>query len=496
MAYRYYEGRFNNFIKLIGNASLTFQRIERQTSEDPSQYKDELKFNFTNTLIDYRNSLYRELDGLKKEIMNDVIQQISRFEKLVYISNKVVELQKSINCLSKGKAGYSHINFVFSNISKGEGKGIQKSEADIQDFYIFMNDYSNDAINFMKIVEESVNKSSSNDFPELKPLLPDPNASTPLKPIAFYEFFFVSRGFTKFHKNFYPATDEDYYNISSVDEKLEIITYEDYDTENGEPYSYKKEFKEVLLNSLYKEFIRTKKFIDEHIDSLHTEIDIKLYLKLFLYRLKYIYMILQKYEEAAKYESCDLVLKAIIRYVFEKYEPFVNDHVSNDFFKKIITPDYENKNILIPTVTSKMLPQREIVFSFKWTKFPAERTTKLHRRLVDAGFISQDIELILFSKAFDGSPLDEPLNIRWLKKIKGKLSKPLILYLFDQLVEKKLIEPTISNQEMYRKVQRVFTDHEGQPLQHFDVSSAQIKKRKSDYTQPEREIGLILSDLQ
>jgi hypothetical protein len=82
-----------------------------------------------------------------------------------------------------------------------------------------------------------------------------------------------------------------------------------------------------------------------------------------------------------------------------------------------------------------------------------------------------------------------------MKKVRGKLSKPLILYLFDLMMEKDLLEKIINNQDIYKKVQRIFTDHNGEALQHIDVSSAGIKKRKTDYTSEELEINAIIANL-
>lgn len=488
---------FEDFIRLVGYANLTFQRIQKGVASNEMQFKDEVKFNYTNNLRDYSSHLHNKLEGMKTDILHEVINQTSRFEKLVYISIKVAELKRTIGNLCESEKGWTHSKFSFSNISKGEGSEVIMNEADIQEYYNCMKQYSDEAFEYLKIIKQSVEESSNDDFPVLKPLPPDPNEATQVKPLAFFEYFFIARGFTKFHKNFYPTEDEEYYNISSINKEKEVIVYEDYHPETYETLTYRVEFKEELLKKLHSEFIKTKKHIDAHIDTLSSEPDINLYLKLLLYRLRFIYNGLQKYNEAVNYESCSKVLKGLVKFVFDKYEPFVKEYVDVEFFKQIITPSIElQDNLVLTTVSHKLLPHKEVIYSFKWTSYGPERTTKLHMFLRDKGFIPDDVELIHFSKAFNGELIEHPLNIKWLKKVKGKLSKPLILYLFDQLKEKKLIEDVSPDQEIYKKVQRIFTDHNGKPLKYFNVSSAQIKKRKIDYTEQEREIMSILANLQ
>ena len=495
---RYFNGEndFEDLIRLIETANVTFQRVQKKGTDENPKYTDEIQFNYTKGLSDYRSHLYKRVDGIKTDIIKEVVYQSSRFEKLVFISSKVTELQRAKDNLKQTEAGFTHVGFTFSNLSADEGVDVTLTEADLQDYYDVMRKYSDKALDHLKIIQAAVQNSANGDFPELKPAAPDPNEPTNSKPLAFFDYFYTSRGFTKFHNNFYPNSDEDYYNVASIDKENEVIEYEDYDPESGEPYTFKREFKQVLLDRVYSEFTKAKKFIDAHVNALQTEESIRLFLKLLLYQLRHLHNTIQKYPEAAKYDTNQHVLKGLVRFVFDKYEPFVEEHKDVEFFMGILNPAAEQQPAILPNaVTQKMLPQKEAVLAFKWLKNPTERTTKLHLALTEGGFISTTIPLIDFSKAFTGEPLENSLGIRWLKKVRGKLSKPLILYLFDQLMEHGLLERVTSNQEIYKKVQRIFNDHDGNPLQYLDVSSAQIKKRKSDYTQQEKEINAIIAEL-
>ena len=493
--YYHYENDFDSFIRLIKFANVTYQRIAKE-KDGEVQHKDEIKFNYSKSFSDFRDNLYRKLEEIKTEIVQDIIGQPSRFEKLVFIASKVAELENAMSKLTRNGGKFSHAEFSFSNISKDEGAETIMTEDDLQDYYEVMDKYSQELLSHLKLVQQSVNASANGDFPVPVPAPPDPNEPTTQKPLAFFEYFFVNRGFSKFHKDFFNLDEERYYNVVKVDKENEIITYQDFDPETGDDYTYTSDLKKDLLNKLLKEFNKAKKCIDSRIDQFTEESQIKLYLKLLLYGIKHINAYLKKYEEALKYDSNQLALNGLIRFVFQKYEPFVKELESVEFFKQSIATQTEQPPApaALP-VTQKMLPQREVILAFKWSANSHERTIKLHQALTEGGFISKSIEVSDFSKGFHGEPIEHPLNIRWLKKVKGKLSKPLILYLFDQLMERGLLEKVSANQEIYKKVQRIFTDHEGNPLQYLDVSSAGIKKRKRDYTEAEKQINAIIADL-
>jgi hypothetical protein len=493
--YYHYENDFNSFLRLIKFANVTFQRIDVE-KEGETQPKDEIKVNYSKSFSDFRDSLYRKLEEIKREIVQGIIGQHSRFEKLVFIASKVAELENAMSKLTRNGDKFSHAEFSFSNISKHEGAEIVMTEDDVQDYYEMMDKYSQELLSHLKLVQQSVNASSNGDFPLPVSAPPDPNEPTSQKPLAFFEHFFVNQGFSKFRIDFFNLDDEGYYNVVNVDKGNEIITYQDFDPETDEEYTSTLDFKKDLLNKLLKEFYKAKNCIDSRIDQFTEESQIKLYLKLLLYEIKHINAYLNKYDEAQKYESNKLALNGLIRFVFQKYEPFVKELETVDFFKQNISSQTEQP--ATPTalpITQKMLPQREVILAFKWTASSYERTIKFHQALVHGGFISNAVDVSDFSKAFYGEQIEHPLNIRWMKKVKGKLSKPLILYLFDRLMEEGLIERVTGNQDRYRKIQRIFTDHEGKPLQHFSVSSAGIQKRKIDYTSAEKQINAIIATL-
>ncbi|HQS54055.1 MAG TPA: hypothetical protein PLK14_03075, partial [Sediminibacterium sp.] len=402
---RYYDGEndFEDLIKLIETANVTFQRVQKKGTEKSPEYNDEIQFNYTKGLADYRSHLYKRVDGIKSEFTNEVISQSSRFEKLVFISSKVAELQRAINNLSQSATGFSHSSFTFSNLSAEEGVRVSLTEADIQEYYEVMKKYSDQAMDHIKILEASVQNSSNDDFPQLKPVAPDPNEPSNSKPLAFFDYFYASRGFTRFHNNFYPNSDEDYYNVASIDKDKEVVTYEEYNPEDGEPYTYTREFKQELLDKVYSEFLKAKKFIDAQVNSLDSEASINLFLKLLLYQLRHLHNALEKYPEATKYDTNHYVLKAFVRFIFDKYEPFVENHKEVNYFKKILNPNAEPQPNIVPSpVTQRMLPHKEVVMAFKWVANPAERTTKLYTALVAGNFISRSFELMHISKGFEG----------------------------------------------------------------------------------------------
>ncbi|PZR30048.1 MAG: hypothetical protein DI535_00685 [Citrobacter freundii] len=487
------EGDFTEFVRLIENADLTFTRTKDSGEGEEAIYSDEIQFNYSSGAGDYRNYLRQKVDRIKSSLLNEVIFRESRFEKLVYISSKVAELKRASNQLLLSDHGYRHTRFSFVNLSEQEGKDVQLTENDIQDYYQVMRQFTEEAMEHLKVIEHAVEISTNVDFPMLKKAEPDPNEPTHLRPLAFFEYFFAGRGFSVYHINFYPSEPEDYYNISSVDNEAEIIEFVDYDGSTGEPYSYKKEFRQVLFQKVYAEYAKSKKLIDSHIVSLTTEQSVALYLKLVLFQLRHLHNVLQTYTEAKKYETHEQMIKGFIRYILERYEPFVADYRDAPFFKESLA--VANNQLTPSAEAPRLLSAPEQVIAFHWTMHSSERTTKLYYALTRHGFIDASLDLIHFSKAFSGEALINPLNISWLKTVKGKLSKPLIIYLFDRLIETKLLEKVQPDALLYKKIQRIFVDHEGKPLQYLEVSSAQVKKRKGSYTKPEEEINVIVAEL-
>src|SRR5215831_15436356 len=119
---RYYTGKndFEDLITLIDTANVTIQRAQKKGSDDNPEYIDEVQFNFTKGLSDYSGNLYRRVYGIKNDFIKEVIYHQSRFEKLVYISSKVTELQRAMNNLQLTDFGYCHKGFTFSNLSADE----------------------------------------------------------------------------------------------------------------------------------------------------------------------------------------------------------------------------------------------------------------------------------------------------------------------------------------------------------------------------------------
>jgi hypothetical protein len=146
------------------------------------------------------------------------------------------------------------------------------------------------------------------------------------------------------------------------------------------------------------------------------------------------------------------------------------------------------------TIEQIKINKKNLAPSFCWNKSRPfkEDMLKLHTLLKEAGFIATNTPFDKFCKAFSSEPIDEELGIVWSKKVKGKLSKPLLLHFIEELQVLKLIEPVLINNELYIMIQAIFKGPENENLKYFAVSRSTWIKRPSEKTSQELELNLIL----
>jgi len=130
-----------------------------------------------------------------------------------------------------------------------------------------------------------------------------------------------------------------------------------------------------------------------------------------------------------------------------------------------------------PTQLENKIELRDRIKSFKWlnNKGINKDMFYLHILLEQYGIIEQHSEnLFLLKKAFSGEVLLSPLNIKWI--IKGKnqhTSKPSLFYFIEELEQNELIERVYDledNTPLYKKIQMIFVDHEGNAFTNLSVS--------------------------
>lgn len=122
-----------------------------------------------------------------------------------------------------------------------------------------------------------------------------------------------------------------------------------------------------------------------------------------------------------------------------------------------------------------------------------EDLVKFHTFLRELNFIEKDTSINLFKTGFDCTFLEDPLNIKWTKLVKGKSSKALLFHFIDELEHFNYINITEQNSILFKKIEYVFCDHSGERFQNLDVSKSQwLNQRKSERTPQEFQLDNIM----
>jgi hypothetical protein len=331
---------------------------------------------------------------------------------------------------------------------------------------------------------------------EAMSIIDDHREPTNKAPLLFFEYFFIRYGFFFFREQFFAVDEGSHYKVS-IDRENELVVFVDYDFENAEFFSFTHHFKDILFAKLHFELSKTKTCIDNRIDILTTQPEVELFLKTLIYRTKYLFERLDEYDEAKKYDVCEKVLIRLIKFIFNRYGIYLEDHKNEVFFKDKLditwSTDEENKQTQVLAMISLNSHQ---VTSFKWINNDTTQILKLYNALIEKNFISNDTPEKIFLKAFDGKSLTKPLNIRWSKFVNGKLSKVLVFFFIDELNNAKLIEFVARQPVLYKKILATFVDQDGKQLENLKVTNASSKKtRKRLYTQEEQELKSIIGSI-
>ena len=122
-----------------------------------------------------------------------------------------------------------------------------------------------------------------------------------------------------------------------------------------------------------------------------------------------------------------------------------------------------------------------------------EDLVKFHTFLRDLNFIEKDTSIKLLKTGFGCEYLQEPLGIKWTKLVKGKSSKALLFHFIDELEHFNYINITEQNSELFKKIEYVFCDNQGEKFQNLDVSkSSWLNQRKTGRTPQEFQLDNIM----
>jgi hypothetical protein len=440
--------------------------------------------------------LAKEYNSSCDEVERTIDDIYIKTEKLALLARMVVEIESCQRLLKYESGIYTHKRYSFSNISKDHTyKATQLDETGFQEFYFWMEHYLQKMHGFLTQLKRSTEGIAQSEFRLPSSSQPDPNASSIIKPFAFFDYLFQRNGISQLRRNFIPTEEDyDYHPYMHYDPKTEILTTQEQDGETGEWEEYKQSFRDKLFNRIYREFLNSRQLFDEHIDSLKTLDEINLFVRLSVGRIKYLLSTLDKSPDAKKYDFLPRPLKGLIKYLYERYEGFCppKDDMVNDLLAK------NNDAQLQQAPLSKALPPAHRgVQTFRCLKKTEEGfALLLHSQLNENCLIDSNTDLQTLRNAFNGSRQDNPLRIRWIDKGKNKqVNKQTLLYLLNELAAAGLIAEDTDNKTFLKRVHFIFADGAGEPLQNLEESNASSGKFKKAKTSAKRAIDAMISDL-
>ena len=114
-----------------------------------------------------------------------------------------------------------------------------------------------------------------------------------------------------------------------------------------------------------------------------------------------------------------------------------------------------------------------------------EDVVKFHTFLRELNFIESDTSINLLKSGFSCSFLEEPLNIKWTKLVKGKSSKALLFHFIDELEHFNFINITEQNSILFKKIEYVFCDKNGEGFRNLDISRSQWLNQRKNFRTPQ-----------
>ncbi len=282
-------------------------------------------------------------------------------------------------------------------------------------------------------------------------------------PIAFFEHFFP-KGYL-----------QQYHSVLSMELK-EVLVETDigYDLNIGEPhkfYSEKITSPEKMQELVFDSFTN-------HIESfIDREINIS---------IRYT-------RESLLRRDSNSAKKGLIHTLFLKFAKIIDDVGTSLLYKKQtltyqsvlinyireIEQEYPKlitySNSSYQKYLSKTAKKDSQVYSLKMSAPQLLKIGILLKGLKEHGFVEDKLSVHSFRKAFDGSQLEEPLNIKWVKIVNKECNFASILKLVELLVEKGYIQKSNNSHELYRKLSHLFVKNDGSFINNWK----QAKYRKT-----------------
>ncbi|WP_345952997.1 hypothetical protein [Mucilaginibacter sp. PAMB04168] len=468
---------FREFLDLTQQANLTLKTEPNPVS---GGLQEDIRFNYFERSDKYKKSLAVSFKLASEEIEVALFQNYERAKKLDFITRHLTELELTAKMLSKNTGGVvEHSEFSFIDISDDEIFKIKTlGNIDAQEFLKALDMYNFKFKYFLEGLRDNVKASNQVDFPLPPNMITDPNEATKENPLCRFEFLICNSGIIQLRNSFKPS-EEDYdgYEHLSYDPNTETKTFGDIDPLTGEWETYTQKFSDVLLNQLSKEFLKCKTLIDQHVNGLLNEEATVFFFKLTLDKLRYLLGTYDRTTSLLKYTDVLKPIRGLIKYCYEKYKSFCPNPEDDELLSACLKDSklYQLKES--PAILQISAP-RPGVFLWKDPASAARLTTVLHDGL-NTIFID-NVELTIFSQAFDGGNPPSALGFKWIDKPKSGsvVNKVTLLYLFKLLEDKGLLDCQYGSAVFLRKIEYIFKDPKGKALSNWPQSLKSVKEGK------------------
>ena len=275
-------------------------------------------------------------------------------------------------------------------------------------------------------------------------------------PIRFFEYFFPE-GFDKMYDNFFKfntnkyclsdANNDDYdeapYHMIEWDKNEDYIIIEEaaFANPNFISRSFRKTIQEELRQILDKElneslYLTNEAFISKNsVEAQETLIQSLLSDIAYIIEHRLSLICKPKYSQ-----QCQSILVDYIQKTEERYSSYVSSNTAS--YSK-----YLSTKVISSTISLKMVESKY------------NRLNVLLEDLKEWGFLEPTLSLELFQRAFNGSSIENPLKIKWMKISYSKCYYTAVLELIQLLNQKKYIADY-----SYKQLSKIFVQSDGTPI--------------------------------
>lgn len=199
--------------------------------------------------------------------------------------------------------------------------------------------------------------------------------------------------------------------------------------------------------------------------------------------------------------------KELIHTLFDKMSMIIDRigqiSIGNQFaldFQSILIDYYKKVNKEYPRYVSKsnssyskylILPKeiKTAIYSLKMITPKLLKIKTLLQELKDYGFLEKNLSVDKFRQAFDGSLIEQPLNIKWMKVVNKECNIASIIQFLDLLKKREYID----SYHPYKRLSSIFVKNNGDKIINWKQANYREISNKYGKKKPLDDLKEILS---